>query len=110
MITCMSFTSSQSNGFYNVNLTKENIPNYSIGNIPSIVPDAHYTWNNDGINAINIQNTQGSKNGVHSAADNQFEVKNNEYQNAWNVSTNGGNKPFNIIQPFTVTFFWKRIN
>lgn len=106
----MSFTSGQSNGFYNVNLTKENIPNYSIGNIPSIVPDAHYAWNNDGINAINIQNTQGSKNGVHSAADNQFEVKNNEYQNAWNVSTNGGNKPFNIIQPFTVTFFWKRIN
>ena len=106
--TSMSFTSGQENGSYNVCLSKENIPNYKIGDFPCIVPDSHYLWSNDGINAVNVKKEQDNREGIHPTSDNKINSNSNEFQNGWNISTNGGNKPFEIMQPYIVTYFWKR--
>ena len=107
--TSMSFTTGQANGFYNVHLSKENIPNYQIGDIPCIVPDSHYLWNNNGISAVNVRKEQDSREGIRPTSDNKINSNSDEFQNGWNITTNGGNIPFEIMQPFIVTFFWLRV-
>ena len=105
----MSFTTGQESGLYNVHLSKENIPNYQIGDIPCIVPDMHYLWNNNGISAVNVRKEQDSREGIHPTSDNKINSNNDEFQNGWNISTNGGNKPFGIMQPYITVSFWRRI-
>ena len=106
---CMSFTTGQASGFYNVHLSKENIPNYQIGDIPCIVPDSHYLWNNNGISAVNVRKEQDSREGIRPTSDNKINSDSDEFQNGWNITTNGGNIPFEIMQPFIVTCFWLRV-
>ena len=102
----MSFTAEWIGGDYYHKLNQNEIPNYFIGDLVVAVPFDHTKWNNAGI--IGTECGQASSNKVGLRATNDME-RTNGMQYGWSFYTNGGGKPHNNIQPYVVTYFWRRI-
>lgn len=86
-------------------LTQNEIPNYSIGDIPSVVPGYHDNWSNGGVHSSNMGNASGPKPGVNN---NGNEISAGT-QWSWRIETNGGSQPHNNMPPYLTVYVWKRI-
>lgn len=82
-------------------LTQAQIPNYSIGFLPTAVPGYHSQWDNGGVKAGGQWKKMDNVTQV-GAANNQS----NQY--GWDLSTNGGGQAHNNIQPYITCYMWKR--
>ena len=107
---CMSYTAKQTGGFYKKCLSRENIPNYIIGMMPAIVPKNHYLWDNNGLYGDAIGVVSKDKYGIKPYSENRFVGDDSTTQYGWRITSNGGNKSFDITQPYIVVYLWKRIN
>lgn len=106
----MSYTAKQTGGFYKKSLSRKNIPNYIIGMMPAIVPLNNYLWDNNGLYADSIGVISKDKNGIKTYSGNIVVGDNSTTQYGWRITSNGGNKSFDITQPYIVVYLWKRIN
>lgn len=88
-------------------LTKSEIPNYEIGNLPEIVPANHANWNNGGILASNLGNASPSKPGIQQSNGNNLT---GQTQYSYMIMSNGGNQPHNNMPPYIVVYVWKRVS
>lgn len=85
-------------------LTQDEIPNYSIGDIPSVVPPNHDNWSNGGVYANNMGDTSGSKQGIR----NNGNAISSGTQWSWHIETHGGSQPHNNMPPYQAKCFWTR--
>lgn len=106
----MSFATNSIGGNYKKTLTRDEIPMYNIGQFPSAVPISHSDWDNQGIYDAILGEVPIGKHGIKSCADNTFEGNDTTVQYGWRITSNGGGRSFDIIQPYIVVTFWKRIS
>lgn len=87
-------------------LTKSEIPNYELGNLPEIVPGYHSNWNNGGIVASNLGQTSPSKPGIQSNGNETT----SQTQYSYKIMSNGGGKSFSTVPPYLAVYIWKRVS
>lgn len=87
-------------------LTKSEIPNYQIGDIPEAVPGNHNNWSNGGITAGNLGNASSSKKGVENNKD--VLTITSGMQWSYSISTDGGGQPHNNMPPYIAVYIWQR--
>ena len=87
-------------------LTKSEIPNYKIGDIPEAVPYMHDNWRNGGITGGDLGNASSSKKGVSN--NNDVLTITSGKQWSYKISTNGGGQPHNNMPPYIAVYMWKR--
>lgn len=104
----MSFTANQADGTYKKKIVKDNIPNYMLGEIPAIVPTNHSDWDNVGIYGEVLGIVPKGEFGIKPYSENRFVGDGSANQYGWRLMTDGKNEPLNIVQPYVVTYFWKR--
>ena len=90
-------------------LTQSQIPNYSIGKIPAIVPINHVSWNNGGVHGSDLGKIPSNKTGIGITNGNTVQGGNNSIQYGWEIFTNGGGQTHNNMPPYLVVTIWKRI-
>ena len=86
-------------------LTKDELPNYTLGSIPAAVPDEHTNWNNGSIDGTTIGNVGPNKPGITTL---QNMVIRQGQQYGWAVWTGGGGKSHNNMPPYFAMPFWVR--
>lgn len=87
-------------------LSKSEIPNYIIGNIPEAVPTNHDNWRNGGITGGNLGNASSSKKGV--ANNNEMLTITSGSQWSYQISTDGGGQSHNNMPPYIAVYIWQR--
>lgn len=102
----MSFTAGWIGGSYCHKLNQNEIPNYSIGDLTVSVPGDHLKWANKGI--IPAETGQAASDKIGIKTTNEM-YRTTGIQYGWSIYTYGGDKPHNNIQPYVVTYFWKRV-
>ena len=78
--------------------------------MPAIVPTNHYLWDNNGLYGDAIGVVSKDKYGIKPYSENRFVGDDSTTQYGWRITSNGGNKSFDITQPYIVVYLWKRIN
>ena len=106
---CMSFTANKTDGTYCKKITKDNVPNYMLGKIPAIVPTNHFDWDNIGVYGEVLGKIPKGEFGIKPYSENRVVGDDSVSQYGWRLMTDGKNEPLNVMQPFIVTFFWKRV-
>ena len=81
-------------------LNKNEIPNYDIGFMATVVPGNHTQWNNGGIIGAGGATgaSQGKSGTIYMAG-----TVNTQPQYGWQVKSNGGGQAHNNMQPYLVT-------
>lgn len=88
-------------------LTQNEIPNYSIGNIPAIVQDFHEKWNNGGVKNFEFGSVPSGKQGIRKTEGNIIQ-SGSDIQYGWKILTNGGEQAHNNMPPYLSVYIWQR--
>ena len=100
-----TYTAGNTGGEASHVLTRDEIPNYSIGSMATVVPMNHYNWTNGGVQATNLGSAYNDKPGVQAGTGSSIT---HGTQYGWNISTNGGGRAHNNLPPYLAVFMWER--
>ncbi|AVJ48879.1 antireceptor [Lactobacillus phage PMBT4] len=101
-----AFSAGSTGGEANHTLTQAEIPNYTIGNLATLVPLYHGNWANGGIVATNIGQASTTKPGLKENGN----IMTSGTQYSYMINSNGGGKPHNNMPPYLAVYIWKRIS
>ena len=100
-----TYTAGNTGGEASHVLTRDEIPNYSIGSMATVVPMNHNNWTNGGVQATNLGSAYNDKPGVQAGTGSSIT---HGTQYGWNISTNGGGRAHNNLPPYLAVFMWER--
>ena len=100
-----TYTAGNTGGEATHTLTKDEIPNYSIGLMATVVPSNHDNWSNGGVRATNLGSASNDKPGVQAGTGSNIT---HGTQYGWNINTNGGGRAHNNLPPYLVVYMWER--
>lgn len=102
-----TYTAGSTGGETTHKLTRNELPNYKIGDLAMIVPGFHANWNNGGIEATNLGNASSTKPGIASANNNTIT---SDIQYGYRINSYGGGGAHNNMPPYIAVYMWKRVS
>lgn len=84
-------------------LTKDNIPEYKLGDLPAVVPGSHTNWDNGGVRGTTLGPISPEKPGTGTLASASAGT-----QYGYSIRSNGGGQAFDTMPPYLVVNMWKR--
>lgn len=102
-----SYVAGSTGGETTHTLTRNEIPNYKIGDLAVMVPPVHGNWSNGGIMASGLGEVSQTKPGI---ADNGNNKITSGTQYGWQIDSYGGGSAHNNMPPYLAVYMWKRVS
>lgn len=88
-------------------LTRNEIPNYKIGDLAVMVPALHGNWSNGGISSSSLGDVSNTKPGLADKSNNSIT---SGIQYGYQIDSYGGGSAHNNMPPYLAVYMWKRVN